>query len=106
MENNKSGKKPMSFAGALLLCIMVSTAVSAAMVGYYHNNYAVKVMVADIEGYTQQQRKRFVAGEIGMKEVEERFDALKTNLDSMPPNYIVLSATAVLTGGEEVGLAD
>lgn len=82
--------------------IVVSAAVTAGGLAYYHDRYMPHVQYIDYEAFVGEMQRQYQAGEIKLDELEKRLKDYALWLRGRPDNVLVLSSSAVLIGGEKI----
>lgn len=87
------------FYQALLL---VTFAASILTVVVYDRYFTVKIASFDLPGYWTQLREARMAGKITQEQSDRLMDGVKQQIDSLPPNYVVISGDAILGNATRV----
>ncbi len=93
-----------SFIKGFLFATVISLLISTASVVIYDRYYAKKVVAVDIASFMEEQKKRYVDGEMSKEELETQFDHLRKVLDDIPKNIIVIQGTAVVRNAEFIDI--
>ena len=94
----------VSFTGVVVISAFVSVfSVSAALVAYDHF-VAKKFVSIDVKGYVEQQQELFMNGKINEDQLKQNYAALKTVVQNIPKNKVVLMGDAVLGGVEKIDI--
>jgi hypothetical protein len=78
--------------------------VSVATVFIYDRHYAKNVVAIDIASFVEDQKKRYVDGEMSKEELDAQFEHLKKVLDDIPENYLVIQGAAVVRNVEFIDI--
>jgi hypothetical protein len=94
----------MSFTGVVVISAFVSVfSISVALVAYDHF-VAKKFVSIDVKGYVEQQQELFMNGKINEDQLKQNYAALKTVVQNIPKNKVVLMGDAVLGGVEKIDI--
>lgn len=106
-KENKAGKgwkeSILPFHSAVI-SVLISILITAGGIYYYHRHYAAKIVVVDLAEYIAYQKERFVNGEIAMEEARANIKDIKTHIDGLPGNFIVMGKESIISGGEMLTL--
>lgn len=86
----------------LLLCLVMSTAISAGAVFMYDKFFVPKIISIDIKGYLIEQRDLFMAGKIKEEDLVKNMDKLEKIIKDIPKNKIILMGDAVIKNAEVI----
>ena len=85
----------------LILCLIVSTAVSTASIWYYDNHYAVQIAVFDLRTYIDNLKNDYADKKISEAELSAGIDNLKKVLDNQSDRKIIFLKEVVINGNIE-----
>ncbi len=86
----------------LAVNIVVSAAVTAGGLAYYHERYTPRVQYIDYEAFVSEMQRQYQAGEIKLGELEGRLRDYALWLKQRPDNVLVFTSNSVLIGGEKI----
>jgi len=95
-------KQKHGIMATLLIALAVSIVTAMAVVAFYDQRYAQKIVTMDLQGYIRDQRDKAVSGEISDEELRKNIDAMEAALLDQPPNHIVLLKEVVLRNAREI----
>jgi len=92
--------------GMVVSVAFVASAITAAtmLVGYDHF-LAKKVLSVDVKGFVEQQQELYLAGKITDEQLKQNYANLKTMVEQIPRNRVVLMGDAVLGGAEKLDVS-
>lgn len=92
--------------GMVVAVAFVASAITAAsmLVGYDHF-LAKKVLSVDVKGFVEQQQELYLAGKITDEQLKQNYANLKTMVEQIPRNRVVLMGDAVLGGAEKLDVS-
>ena len=91
----------MNKLSILILCIIVSIAVSAASIFYYDNNYAVQITAFDLRAYIDDLKKDYADKKISKAELNAKIDNLGTVLEQVSDRKIIFLKEVIIHGNIE-----
>ena len=103
-KDNKAGKGWKESILPAVISVLISILITAGGIYYYHRHYAAKIVVVDLAEYIAYQKERFVNGEITMEEARANIKDIKTHIDGLPENFIVMGKESIISGGEMLTL--
>ena len=92
------------WSGAIIMSLAVSIAMSALTVWVYDFRYAQKVVSVDIKGFVANQRELLLTGKITEDQFRKSFDYLKSVVDAIPSNRVVLMGDLVVRNVDKINL--
>lgn len=95
-------KNKHSITATLLISSVMSIATATAVVAFYDQHYAQKIITLDLQGYILEQRDKAVSGQISDEELRNNIDAMEDILLAQPPNHIVILKEVVLRNAREI----
>ncbi|OKY73977.1 MAG: hypothetical protein BM485_16115 [Desulfobulbaceae bacterium DB1] len=105
-SNKKTTETPKKNGHGLITTALIALAVSIvtamAVVAFYDQRYAQKIVTMDLQGYIRDQRDKAVSGEISDEELRKNIDAMEAALLAEPTNHIVLLKEVVLRNAREI----
>lgn len=101
-EKNDNKRLGPGYLETLLIAGLISAAVGLFALGYYDRHYAHKIFVVDLQGYTEVQRDKLLAGEIDEAGLRAAFEAVEATLGRVPDNHVVLLKEVVIGNAEQV----
>ena len=91
----------MNKLSILILCIIVSIAVSAASIWYYDNNCAVQITAFDLRAYIDDLKKDYADKKISKAELNAKIDNLGTVLEQVSDRKIIFLKEVIIHGNIE-----
>jgi len=92
------------WTGAIIMSLAVSIGMSALTVWVYDFRFAQKVVSVDIKGFVANQREAFLTGKITEDQFRKSFDYLKSVVDAIPSNRVVLMGDLVVRNVDKINL--
>ena len=80
----------------LILCFIVSAAVSAASIWYYDNHYAVQIAVFDLRAYVDNLKNDYADKKISEAELNTGINNLKQVLDNQSDRKIIFLKEVII----------
>jgi hypothetical protein len=93
-----------SWSGAIIMSLVVSIAMATLTVWVYDFRYAQKVVSVDIKGFVANQRELLLTGKITEDQFKKSFDYLKSVVDAIPSNRVVLMGDLVVRNVDKIDL--
>ena len=75
---------------AILLAVLLSSLVTAALLVAYDRYFAQKIVALDVKGYIAEQRDLYLAGKINDTQLKESFDRLEKAKERVPGNRVII----------------
>lgn len=98
---------PQGISFGMVVAIAFTAAIisAAAMLVAYDHFMTIKFLSVDVKGFVQEQRELYIAGKITEDQLRQRFVDLKSVIEKIPRNRVVLMGDAVLGGAEKIDLS-
>ncbi len=84
----------------IALCLLISLAVSTAVLFAYDRWQAQKIVAVDMKGYITLQRYKYRDGKINDEELRKAFDRLEQQMNAIPRNRVVIMADTAIRNAE------
>ena len=88
----------MALIRTILVSFIVSLAVVAGGLYYYHKHYEVKIVAVNFNSWLKNQEKQFILGKITKKQLMEKLNYGLSIVYHQPKGSMVLSGECVLKG--------
>ena len=85
----------------LMLCVIISVAVSAVSIWYYDNHYAVHIAAFDLRTYIDTLKKNYADQKIDKAGLRAKIDNLKTVLKNESGRKVVFLKEVIVHGNIE-----
>lgn len=103
-ETPRNAKVCISWVGAMVIALICSCVVSAAALKVYHDQWAIKVVTADVKSLIHDVREKYVSGEIDDREMEAVIDQLAVIVKNQRPGTIVIMKDVILSDNQELDI--
>lgn len=85
-----------------VITVIISAFLSILSVLVYDRYYATKIVTVDVRGFMEEQKKRYLAGAIGDRELKEGIEALQAAISGTPSNKVILMGEVVVRNAENL----
>lgn len=82
---------------SLLLTVLLCGSVSAGVMWFYHEKYAVKIIAVDASEYIEKIGNQYRNGEIGKDGMKKKLERISEMIESLPDNAVAVSSDVVLS---------
>jgi len=97
-------KRGLTVLQGLFIPLLVSVIVTAGGIYCYHDRYAPRIVVMDLDRYVAEQKELVMTGKQSIEELERNIDAANRSIDEIAGRSLILSKGAVIAGGERVSV--
>ena len=85
----------------LMVCVIISVAVSAVSIWYYDKHYSFQIAAFDLRAYIDNLKKDYADEKISKAELNTGIDNLKRVLDNQSDRKIIFLEEVIINGNIE-----
>jgi len=86
----------------VFIYLIISVIVTAGGIYFYHDGYAPRIVVMDLDGYVVEQKELVMTGKQSIEDLEKDIDAVSRRIEKIAGRSLILNKGAVIAGGERV----